>query len=215
MLCFMHFSLRGHSCFWISFGVRVVVEGDKKEVSSTSGQGACTHAWLHEALLLLPSRISIHPCTPNPFLPSFPHHLSRSSPSPNHLCSSLIPPAAVFANHDATFSLSNLHTHFILTYAEPCNTGCPPCQCLAHLHRNPQSHPPTYMGSTHANRPTPHLFAACTTSVRRLLTSLDTITCSSYAGTCTSHHGDKIFWMSPDYRRYSSLHGAAGGGSFL
>ena len=42
---------------------------------------ACMHAWRHEALLLLPSRISIHPCTPNPSLHSFPHHFSCSSSS--------------------------------------------------------------------------------------------------------------------------------------
>ena len=35
-------------------------------------------------LLSLHPRISIRPCTPNPSLPSFPHHFSRSSTSPNH-----------------------------------------------------------------------------------------------------------------------------------
>ena len=72
------------------------------------------------------------------------------------------------------------------------------------------------MGSTHARRPTPHFFfAACIASARRLLTSPDTIIRSSHAGTCTSHRGCNIFWMPPDCRRCSSLHGAVGGGSFL
>ena len=30
MLCFMHFSWRGHSCFWIPFNARVVVKGGPK-----------------------------------------------------------------------------------------------------------------------------------------------------------------------------------------
>ena len=69
--------------------------------------------------------------------------------------------------------------------------------------------------SMHASHPTPHLFAACAASTGRLLTSPDTITRFGHAGTCISHHGGNVFWMSLDCRRCSSLHGAAGGGSFL
>ena len=38
-----------------------------------------------------------------------------------------------------TFSLSNHHTHFLLTCVEPCIPSCPPCPRLAHLHRNPKA----------------------------------------------------------------------------
>ena len=42
-----------------------------------------------------------------------------------------------------------------------------------------------------------------------------TITRSSHAGICTSHHGGSISWIPRDCRHCSSLHGVAGGGSFL
>ena len=45
--------------------------------------------------------------------------------------------------------------------------------------------------------------------------SLATITRSSHAGIRTSRHGGNISWMPRDCRHCSSLHGAAGGGSFL
>ena len=77
------------------------------------------HAWLHEALLLLPSRISMHPCTPDPALHSLPHHFSHSSRSPNHLCSSMQPPL-----QSPSPFLSPYH---------------PPCPRLAHLHKNPKA----------------------------------------------------------------------------
>ena len=76
-------------------------------------------AWLHEAPLLLPSRVSMHPCTPDPALHSLPHHFSHSSRSSNPLCSSMQPPF-----QSPSPFLSPYH---------------PPCPRLVHLHKSPKA----------------------------------------------------------------------------